>query len=72
LKATFFYRLGIKQKLDATSGYTLAPIGLRVFEKPAEVNLTGLVQWETRGIVTSAGGEPPAGLYFIDPLWKTR
>ena len=57
--------------MATTSGYNLAPIGLRVFEKSLQVNL---IDWFAGklGDCYERGGEPPTGVHFIDPLWKTR
>lgn len=67
VEGDFLLSLGIKQGSDMTSGYNLAPIGLRVFEKPAKVNLTDWFNGK-QGDCYERGGEPPAGVYFISPI----
>jgi len=58
--------LGIAKESDDTKGYTLTPIGLRVFEKSVAVNL---IDWfaEKQGDCYARGEQPPSGVYFIDP-----
>jgi len=63
--------MGIKRKLDNTSGYALPPIGLRVFAKPES---TDLASWfsERQGDCYEYGGQPPAGVPFIDPIVESQ
>jgi Tol biopolymer transport system component len=59
--------VGIEQISNAVSSYDIAPIGLRVFTKPAGVKL---VDWFNgkQGDCYEIGGQPAAGAYFIDPI----
>jgi hypothetical protein len=63
--------VGIKLVSDTTSGYTLPPIGLRIFQKPEEVRL---IDWFSgkQGDCYEIGGQPAPGAFFIAPMIKDQ